>query len=272
MDAKDIVNKKFDKSTFSGYKMDDVDEYLRDVSVEYKKLQNENGELGKKLEVLADKIREYRGDEDALRDAILVAKKQGIIILNEAKEEAAKLEEASKETIAKRTKDTDELVSKKRELSEKTVADAKAEAERIISEAKAKADEIHTIMQQQTEREQIILQRTRKEVADYTSKLLSAYKTHISYIKALPEECENEFVVNTAKEVENRAEADSAFYKKTDENSSDNKKTAGKAEDFTLEKPNVNKDGETVESPLFNLNSGRKKEGSGKELQFSGKK
>ena len=69
-------------------------------------------------------------------------------------------------------------------------------------------------MMQQTEREQIVLQRTRKEVQDYTNKILAAYSAHIENIKNMPKACENEFVINTAKEVEARKPEDSAFAKK----------------------------------------------------------
>ena len=77
MNAKDIVSKEFDTVKRGGYDAAEVDTFLKDVSIEYKKLQNENEELEKKLEVLAEKIREYRKDEDALRDALLIAKKAG---------------------------------------------------------------------------------------------------------------------------------------------------------------------------------------------------
>ena len=69
-------------------------------------------------------------------------------------------------------------------------------------------------MMQQTEREQIVLQRTRKEVQEYTTKILAAYSAHIENIKAMPKACENEFVINTVKEVEARKPEDSAFAKK----------------------------------------------------------
>ena len=72
----------------------------------------------------------------------------------------------------------------------------------------------NTMMMQQTEREQIVLQRTRKEVQDYTNKILAAYSAHIENIKAMPKACENEFVINTVKEVEARKPEDSAFAKK----------------------------------------------------------
>ncbi len=214
MNAKDIVSKEFDTVKRGGYDAAEVDTFLKDVSIEYKKMQNENEELEKKLEVLAEKIREYRKDEDALRDALLIAKKQGIAVVNEAKEDAEKIRKEAKEKADKTIKDADALAAKKKEISEKNLADANAKAKQIVDEANAKADEIHTIMMQQTEREQIVLQRTRKEVQDYTNKILAAYSAHIENIKNMPKACENEFVINTAKEVEARKPEDSAFAKK----------------------------------------------------------
>ena len=214
MNAKDIVSKEFDTVKRGGYDAAEVDTFLKDVSIEYKKMQNENEELEKKLEVLAEKIREYRKDEDALRDALLIAKKQGIAVVNVAKEDAEKIRKEAKEKADKTIKDADALAAKKKEISEKNLAEANAKAKQIVDEANAKADEIHTIMMQQTEREQIVLQRTRKEVQDYTNKILAAYSAHIENIKNMPKACENEFVINTAKEVEARKPEDSAFAKK----------------------------------------------------------
>ena len=151
MNAKDIVSKEFDTVKRGGYDAAEVDTFLKDVSIEYKKMQNENEELEKKLEVLAEKIREYRKDEDALRDALLIAKKQGIAVVNEAKEDAEKIRKEAKEKADKTIKDADALAAKKKEISEKNLADANAKAKQIVDEANAKADEIHTIMMQQTE-------------------------------------------------------------------------------------------------------------------------
>ena len=111
MNAKDIVSKEFDTVKRGGYDAAEVDTFLKDVSIEYKKLQNENEELEKKLEVLAEKIREYRKDEDALRDALLIAKKQGIAVVNEAKEDAEKIRKDAQEKAEKTIKDADALAA-----------------------------------------------------------------------------------------------------------------------------------------------------------------
>ncbi|MBQ8931508.1 MAG: DivIVA domain-containing protein [Ruminiclostridium sp.] len=230
MNAKDIVEKRFETVKKGGYNIDDVDRFLRDVSVEYLGIQKENEELEEKLKILAEKIKEYRNDEDALRDALLIAKKQAIAVENEAKAEAEKIIKEAKEKAEKIVKDATEDAAKEKEQSDKDVAAAKEKAKNIVADANAKSDEIHLIMQQRTEREQIVLQRTKKEVADYTAKILAAYNAHIEYIKGIPAQCENEFVINTVKEVESRKPEDSAFAKKPEPKKEEAKPAPAKEE------------------------------------------
>ena len=269
MNAKDIVSKEFDTVKRGGYDAAEVDTFLKDVSIEYKKLQNENEELEKKLEVLAEKIREYRKDEDALRDALLIAKKQGIAVVNEAKDDAEKIRKEAQEKAEKTIKHADALAAKKKELGEKNLADANAKAKQTIDDANAKAEEIHTMMMQQTEREQIVLQRTRKEVQDYTNKILAAYSAHIENIKAMPKACENEFVIKTAKEVEARKPEDSAFANKPAPEKKPEPVAEKKAEPV---KPAPEKKAEekvTGDSVLFNLkNEKEEKNTPTAELEF----
>ncbi len=208
MNAKEIVTKKFEKAAFNGYKPDDVDEYLKEVSDEFAQLQKEKGELERKLEVLADKIREYRDDEDALRDALLVAQKQGNAIVAESKASAEKLTKETNETVTKQLADaktkSERLVNDADEYSKKTRAEADATAAKIVSDANNKAAEIKAAMDRQQEIQENILQQTRKEVLEYRAKILAGYKEHIAFIEALPEKCENDYIRRTAEEVEKR--------------------------------------------------------------------
>ena len=83
-----ILDRKFSEA-IKGYKKEEVDEYVDDVAREFDKLKREIDELSEKLEVCKDRIREYRNDEDALKDALLGAQKQGNSIIAEAKEKAS---------------------------------------------------------------------------------------------------------------------------------------------------------------------------------------
>ncbi|MGN0596602.1 MAG: DivIVA domain-containing protein [Ruminiclostridium sp.] len=195
MNAKEIMDKKFDKS-FNGYKMDDVDEFLRDISIEFTQLQKENSDLEKKLEVLADKIREYREDEDALKDALLSAQKQSKELLAETQAKTDKLLSDAKEKAAKIVKDAEDGIVSKKEEAKKIIDNANAEKNRIINEAKSKADEMHSEMLRQNERDTEILARTRDESKKFTALVLAAYEKHIEEIKAIPSKYENDFVKN----------------------------------------------------------------------------
>ena len=74
----------------------------------------------------------------------------------------------------------------------------------MIKDAQAKAKDIDIQMKKQIEIQQNILQKTRKEADEYRNRLLTAYKSHMDLIAKLPEMCENEYIRNTAAEVEKR--------------------------------------------------------------------
>lgn len=208
MNAKDIITRRFEKATFNGYKTDDVDEFLREISSEYAQLQKEKSELERKLEVLADKIREYRDDEDALKDALLLAQKQGNAIIAESKAAADKIQKETDEKTAKQLTEAKEksekLVREAEDYKKRMVTDSNMRADKLVKDARAQADEIKRVMNEQQEKQEVILQRTRKEVADYTTRILAMYKQHVDYIQSLPEKVENEYVKRTAEAVEKR--------------------------------------------------------------------
>ncbi len=143
----EIRNKTFNKS-FGGYKTDEVDQFLEEISRTVEELTEENSDLQSKLEVLADKLEEYRDDEESLRAALLGAQKLGDSVIKESKNKA-------------------DII----------LRDASVKSEKMIDSAK-----------RQLEREQLNLGRMQKEVASFKNRLMSLYKQHLELISALPEE------------------------------------------------------------------------------------
>lgn len=287
MNAKEIVGKHFEKAAFNGYRTEDVDEYLREISEEFSKLQRENGELERKLEVLADKIREYRNDEEALKDALLIAQKQGNAIIAESKSIAEQLTRETNETVEKQLAEAKEksenTIRDADEYAEKTRREAEENAEKIVSEAQSKADEIKALMEKHREVQENILQQTRKEVIEYRQRILNEYNEHIKFIESLPEKCENEYVIRTAAEVEKREEerANKAAEEKKAANIVPQKKEAvvkkeeKPAEKAASEPVKQNKeekkvDDKTTESnlPFFNSNTAESKSLRHSDLKF----
>jgi len=151
---REVSEKSFDKTFGFGYRMDDVDAYLKQVADSMTELLEINADLEKKLGVLADKLNEYREDEESLRTAILGAQKLGDSVIRESKTKA-------------------EIITR----------DATCKAEAMINNAK-----------RQIEREQENLIRTQKEVAGFKGRLLDMYKRHIELISMIPGDIEEEEV------------------------------------------------------------------------------
>lgn len=144
--AKDINNKRFEQAK-PGYKPEEVDDFLRDIAVQITQMQKEKEETEKKIEVLVESVREYKKDEDALKDALVGAQKQGRAVVQEAQERA----------------------------------------DRIIAEANVKAQEILGSTKSQLEREKQCLSKMQQEVSDFKANLLSMYKAHLEQITSIPD-------------------------------------------------------------------------------------
>ncbi len=144
---KEIVERSFPKS-MGGYRTEEVDRFLETIASEYEEMQAENRELQEKIMVLAEKLEEYRNDEESLRAALLGAQK----------------------------------------LGDSVVRDSKAKAEAIIREANAKGEAIVEGARRQLEREQLSLQLLQKEVSSFKSKIMAIYKQHLEIISTLPSE------------------------------------------------------------------------------------
>lgn len=85
----DIREKTFEKAVFGGYDMGAIDSFLEEVANDLALLQKENAVLKGKMKVLVEKVEEYRGNEDALRMAVLSAQRLGNMIEKEARDKAA---------------------------------------------------------------------------------------------------------------------------------------------------------------------------------------
>ena len=121
-----IREKTFEKAIFGGYDMGSVDAFMEELANDLTLLQKENATLKGKMKVLVDKVEEYRGNEDALRMAVLSAQKLGNMIEAEAKEKADKTINDAMEEAARITREANmEVTAEKTRLAESKSESAK---------------------------------------------------------------------------------------------------------------------------------------------------
>ena len=74
--SEDVRRVTFERA-MRGYRCEDVDDYLKQVADSMDALSAENEDLQKKLVVLAQRIDQYRAEEDTLRTTMINAQRLG---------------------------------------------------------------------------------------------------------------------------------------------------------------------------------------------------
>lgn len=162
----DITNVSFRKAGFSGYKPEDVDAFIDRVREtveelmqknleqrqELERAEEEKRQLQKKLEILAAKIEEYRGEEDEIKTALVSAQK----------------------------------------LGDASIREARHKAEIILKDANLKAEHIVAGAEEQIQQQKQQMVDLKKQVSDFRTQLLETYRRHLTLIDALPSEQKEE--------------------------------------------------------------------------------
>lgn len=199
-----IKEKQFQSSGRGSYRADDVDTFMSEVSASYEQMFKENGDLIRKISILAKKVEEYRADEESLKLALLNAQKLADQIVSEAKEKAekdsAEAVAAAEKKVADANAEAEELSANSKRESAAIIESARAEAERIVAEANKKSDEILGNINRKVTHETLVFDMTKKEASEFKSKLVAMYKEHINLINQLPE------IVDQQLDAENTAE------------------------------------------------------------------
>ena len=85
----EVSERAFQKASFGGYNMSQVDEFLDILTGDYSALYSENAVLKSKMKVLVDKVEEYRSTEEAMRKALMAAQRMAEDLVKEAEQKKA---------------------------------------------------------------------------------------------------------------------------------------------------------------------------------------
>ena len=115
----DIENKKLSKQMMTGYSVNEVDEFLDELTADYEKLYKESAEAKNKIEDMQEDMAKYKNIENTLNNTLIMAQTAADDVKNLAKQQAeAILNEAqanAKQAVAELEQD---IVMKQKELEE----------------------------------------------------------------------------------------------------------------------------------------------------------
>ena len=121
----EVSERAFQRASFSGYNMAQVDEFLDVLTGDYSALYSENAVLKSKMKVLVDKVEEYRSTEEAMRKALMTAQRMADDLVKEAEQKRAQiLQEAEGEAIRRKEALSQELAAEEFRLQQAQQATA----------------------------------------------------------------------------------------------------------------------------------------------------
>ena len=144
----EIREVSFRRAGKNGYNAADVDEFIDDVTDTVEQLIAEKNDCMRKMDILANKIEQYREDEETVRNALLTSQK----------------------------------------LSDTKIKEAQDKADYLIKSAERKSRAILTEAEMATEREKDKFEALHAETAKLRSEILALYKKHIAMVEEFPKE------------------------------------------------------------------------------------
>lgn len=115
----DIENKKFAKQMMNGYSVEEVDEFLDDLTVDYEKAYKENTELRNRVEELEASLAHYKTIEGTLQSTLVMAQNTAEEVKNVAKQQAEQIIKEAEGNARKSVDDLgQEILMKKKELED----------------------------------------------------------------------------------------------------------------------------------------------------------
>lgn len=184
--AADIKNIAFSKAR-GGYSPEEVDIFLDKIESEYLQFERIVGDYQSKIQELEVKIKGFEESQNSIQNVLLSAQKLADQIVDEAKvksEEIIRNAESNITLITAREKEIatafEIKANERKEILEK-------ELEKMISDAKLKADSITAAANDSVERQQVLFDKLKLEIAAFKSAITSKYKEHLSILQEIPE-------------------------------------------------------------------------------------
>jgi cell division initiation protein len=155
----DLLNRRFEKVSFGGYKTADVDSFMAELSTTLSQSGRETTELKRKLEAAEKKIEKFESEEENLKNTLLNAQKLADSIVKEAQEKA---------DIA--------------------LMQAQEKAGLMTQSAQFKAENVIDCAQSEIEMRKEEASRLKREISDFKLSVMRLYKAQLELISEIPSE------------------------------------------------------------------------------------
>ncbi len=184
--AEDIKNVSFSK-VIGGFSPEEVDVFLDKVEADYLQFERITKESQSKIQELEGKIKVFEESQNSIQSVLLSAQKLADQIVAEAKEKAEEVICNAESNITLITAQEKEIATAFEIKANERKETLEKELEKMVSDAKLKADSITAAAADSVERQQVLFDKLKIEIAAFKSAITSKYKEHLSILQEIPE-------------------------------------------------------------------------------------
>ncbi len=115
----DLENKKFSKQMMNGYSVEEVDDFLDELTIDYEKNYKEAIELKSKVDELNSSLTQYKSIESTLQNTLVMAQSTAEEVKNVAKQKADQIVKEAKNGAQRQVDElNNQIIMKQKELDD----------------------------------------------------------------------------------------------------------------------------------------------------------
>lgn len=186
LSANEIRNVKFTKS-MGGYKQEEVDILLDKVEADYEQFERTLREMHNKINELKGELEDCKNSQGNLQNILVSAQKFADQIVEEAKTKSAEIISSAEQSIQKITAREHELTTAFDKKASERKQSLENDIEKIIITAEQKKSAVEKATQNCVERQKLLFDKMKIEVAAFKEEITNKYKEHLEILASLPD-------------------------------------------------------------------------------------
>ena len=184
--SEDIKNVTFSKAR-GGFNPEEVDVFLDKIEADYLLFEKVSKDYQAKIAELESKVKDLEKAQNSIQNVLLSAQKLADQIVDEAKEKSDDIIKNAESNITLITAKEKEIATAFEIKAKERKETLEKELEKMVSDAKLKADSITSAAKDSVERQQVLFDKLKIEIAAFKSAVTSKYKEHLNILQEIPE-------------------------------------------------------------------------------------
>lgn len=184
--AEEIKNVSFSKS-MSGYRTEEVEVFLDKVEADYQSFEKVINEYKAEVLRLQAEIDNAEHSKNSIQSVLLSAQKLAEQIVADAKAQSDEMINEAQVKVAEINAIAEERVARFELEATERKSNLENELQKMIKDAKREADSITAAAKDSVERQQVLFDKLKLEVAAFKAAVTSKYKEHLGILQEIPD-------------------------------------------------------------------------------------